>query len=139
MAKEHRNDHREQPVGRGEDRRLAPPRQGPIFRGGGQDYRGGYGQDPRNDPRADPRYDYRSEQQMDPRYDPRGYGPAPYAYSSAPRRGGYLGPNAETGEIQDYGRNHLRPPPRGYMWVRTPRGMALVSQSTRQVFDVVPY
>jgi Ni/Co efflux regulator RcnB len=76
---------------------------------------------------------------MDPRYDPRSYAPPPYAYSAAPRRGGYLGPNAETGAIQDYSRNHLRPPPRGYMWVRTARGMALISQSTHQVFDVVPY
>jgi Ni/Co efflux regulator RcnB len=41
--------------------------------------------------------------------------------------------------IQDPGRYRLRPPPRGYDWVRTPAGMALVSRSTGQVFDVVPY
>ena len=41
--------------------------------------------------------------------------------------------------IQDPGRYRLRAPPRGYMWVRTPNGMAMVSQSTGQIFDMVPY
>jgi Ni/Co efflux regulator RcnB len=80
--------------------------------------------------RPDPRYERRA--------DPRAYGPPPSPYQAAPRRGGYLGPYG--GEvIQDPGRYRLRPPPRGYDWVRTPAGMALVSRSTGQVFDVVPY
>lgn len=89
--------------------------------------------DPRSDPRAGA---YRA----DPRYDPRTAAPPPAnAYSAAPRRGGYLGPGSSGAVIQDYGRYRLRPPPRGYAWVRTPGGMALMSQSTGQVFDVVPY
>jgi Ni/Co efflux regulator RcnB len=143
MAKEHRNEGRGPPA-RMEERRGGPMREGPPggYRGGGPEYRGGGAYervDPRGDPRGDPRYDYRSEQRADPRYDPRGYGPPPSAYGAAPRRGGYLGPGAGGDVIQDYGRNRLRPPPRGYEWVRTPGGMALVSQSTHQVFDVVPY
>lgn len=82
--------------------------------------------DPRYDPRNEPRYDQRNDQ----RYDPRAYAP--------PRRGGYLGPQGGA-PIEDPGRYRLRPPPRGYEWVRVPGGMALVSQSTGQVFDVVPY
>lgn len=137
---EHSNDRREQPAGRGGERRVAPNRQAPAaqpYRF--QENRGGGNYDPRSDPRVDPRSEYRSEQQVDPRYDPRGNGPPPSAYSAAPRRGGYLGPSARGPVIQDYNRNRLRPPPRGYEWVQTPRGMALVSQSTGQVFDVVPY
>ncbi len=133
---EHRNERREQPAGRGGERRATPNRQAPAV----QPYRfeetrgaGSY------DPRRDPRSEYRSEQQVDPRYDPRGNGPPPSAYNTAPRRGGYLGPGARGAVIEDYSRNRLRPPPRGYQWVQTPRGMALVSQSTGQVFDVVPY
>jgi Ni/Co efflux regulator RcnB len=41
--------------------------------------------------------------------------------------------------IQDYGRFRLRAPPRGYAWMRTGAGYALVSTATGQVFDVVPY
>ena len=126
----------------GGDRNMAPV---PVFRGGGGDYRGGgrfERADPRSDPRGDPRYEnrgeYRSEPRFDPRYDPRTSGPPPSAYSAAPRRGGYLGPGA--GEvIQNPASQRLRPAPRGYEWVRTSRGNALVSRSTGQVFDVVPY
>ena len=90
--------------------------------------------------RCDPRNRPIRGQRGDPRYDPRAYGRRRgRAYHAAPRRGGYLGPGAGGDVIQDIGRNRLRPPPRGYEWVRTPNGMALVSQSTRQVFDVVPY
>lgn len=108
------------------------------YRGEGRGGEGrGDGRYERIDPRGGPRGDYRYEQRMDPRYDPRVYAPPPNAYSRSPRRGGYLGPGGEV--IQDYGRFRLRPPPRGYEWVRTPGGMALVSQGTGQVFDVVPY
>jgi Ni/Co efflux regulator RcnB len=113
----------------------APYRGGEEYRGGeyrGVGYRGGGYE------RAEPR-PYRGEPRADPRYDPRGYGPPPSAYSAAPRRGGYLGPGYGGEVIQDYGRFRLRPPPRGYEWVRTAAGMALMSQATGQVFDIVPY
>jgi Ni/Co efflux regulator RcnB len=135
-----------------------PVQRGGEFRGGG-DYRGGGDirrggdnrggprlerVDPHSDPRAysrgePPRGDYSAEpRRADPRYDPRAYGPPPGAYSTAPRRGGYLPPMS--GEaVQDYGRLRLRPPPRGYAWVRTSGGYALQSTMTGQVFDVVPY
>jgi Ni/Co efflux regulator RcnB len=141
MAKDHRDDRREESRGRGEPVRGGPARQAPpqAYRGGGQDYRGGYEQrgDPRGEFRNDPRgADYRSER-VDPRYDPR-YSQPPGAYQSAPRRGGYLGPGCGGPVIQDPGRRHLRPPPRGYDWVQTPGGMALVQQGTGRVYDVVP-
>ncbi|HEY2358182.1 MAG TPA: RcnB family protein [Phenylobacterium sp.] len=108
---------------------------------GGMEYRGGgqrwERQEAPREVRPDPRYyGGRAEPRAEPRFDPRSYPPMPY--QSAPRRGGYLGPQG--GEvIPDPGRYRLRPPPRGYDWVRTPSGMALVSRSTGQVFDVVPY
>ena len=78
--------------------------------------------------------DARYEQRYDPRYD------APYEPRSypTPRRGGFLGPGGGA-PIEDPGRYRLRSAPRGYQWVRVPGGMALVSQATGQVFDVVPY
>jgi Ni/Co efflux regulator RcnB len=150
MGKDHGEGHREQAPGRGEAGHWAPGRQAPgqSYRGQeyrGQEYRGGNGgYDPRSypppanarmDPRADPRYGYRA----DPRYDPRANSAPPSYGGGAARRGGYLGPGAGGEVIQDPGRFRLRAPPRGYEWVRTGRGMALVSQSTGQVFDVVPY
>jgi len=113
------------------------PYRGPgDYRGGGE-YRGERGYE-RSDPRMDPRA-YRGEPRADPRMDPRAYGGPPGGYSAAPRRGGYLGPGNGGEVIQDYGRLRLRPPPRGYVWMRTPGGMAMVSESTGQVFDIVPY
>ena len=121
------------------------PRGGPIARmfGGGRQAQPAYRGQPEYryeapPQRADPRMNgYRGEQAPDPRYDPRAYGPpAPNPYATAPRRGGYLGPGGAV--IQDPGRYRLRPPPRGYEWVRTPNGMAMVSQSTGQIFDMVP-
>jgi Ni/Co efflux regulator RcnB len=92
---------------------------------------GGEGPPPgwRGDPRGGPPPGY------EPRYDPR-YAPPPRAYA-APRRGGYIGPNGGA-PIEDPGRYRLREAPRGYVWMRVPGGMAMVSQSTGQVFDVVP-
>ena len=58
-------------------------------------------------------------------------------YAPSPRRGGYLPPQAG-GAMPDYGRYRLRPPPRGFVWVRTGNGFAMVSRETGQVFDVVP-
>ena len=67
---------------------------------------------------------------------PEAYGPMPGDY--APRRGGYLPPQARGGVVQDYGRYRLRPPPRGYAWVRSGRAMMLMDMNTGQVFDVIP-
>jgi len=89
------------------------------------------GGEARGDPRADPRY----ERGYPERGYERGY-PSPQAYGT-PRRGGYLGPQGGA-PIEDPGRYRLREAPRGYMWVRVPGGMAMVSQATGQVFDVVP-
>ncbi len=105
-------------------------------RGGG---RGDYG-DPRGyggpqvyAPRPAPQYPPYA-----PRYAPQ-YEP-PYAPAPTPRarRGGYLAPEAG-GAVPDYGRYRLRQPPRGYAWVRTANGYAMVSIASGQVFDVVPY
>ncbi|WP_372785351.1 RcnB family protein [Phenylobacterium sp.] len=145
MAKDHHDQGaRSEQHGRGDDGRApggnrgAPaPWRGGEDRGGGREYHGGYPASPypnggRGD-RADPRY----EQRADPRYDPRVYAPPPSAYAPAPRRGGYLAPQAGGDVVQDYNRFRLRPPPRGYEWRRVPGGTALVSRSG-QVFDVVP-
>jgi Ni/Co efflux regulator RcnB len=70
------------------------------------------------------------------RYEPRA-APPDERYAPPPRRGGYLGPQGGA-PIEDPGRYRLRPAPRGYLWVRVPGGMAIVSQATGQVFDVVP-
>jgi Ni/Co efflux regulator RcnB len=152
MGKDHREQRGggeqrggEQRGGRGQEMRGPPMggffRGGDEYRGGGRfervDPRGDPRNDPRNDQRFDPRGGYRGER-VDPRYDPRAYGPPPGAYQAAPRRGGYLGPGSGGPVIQDPGRYRLRPPPRGYEWVQTPGGMALVQQGTGRVYDVVP-
>lgn len=75
-----------------------------------------------------------------PPVDPRAYDPPPRYYEGpSPRRGGYLPPRASGGIILDLGRYRLRPPPRGYAWVRVGSGFALISTATGQVFDIVPY
>jgi Ni/Co efflux regulator RcnB len=144
VGKERHDEGRQQAPAHGEGRWAGPrqdqgqhPGQGPAYRG--EEYRGAGGYDPRSYPQAaDHRMDPRAGYRADPRYDPRAYA-APPGYGAAARRGGYLGPGAGGEVIQDPGRLRLRPPPRGYEWVRTSRGWAMVSQSTRQVFDVVPY
>ena len=142
MAKDHNGGRREQQAPRGGAREAQPRgEQGGRWNSGGppqqayrnaQEYRGAerYA-DPRYDPRYEPRGDYRGDPRMaDPRsVDPRSYG-------AAPRRGGYLGQGGQV--IEDPGRYRLRAPPRGYDWVRTPGGMALVQQGTGRVYDVVP-
>ena len=55
------------------------------------------------------------------------------------RQGSYLPPAYENGRIVDYARYRLRPPPRGYAWVRVGRSYALVSLATGQVFEMVPF
>ena len=110
----------------------------PGYGRGGQGPPGWRGEPPpgygRGDPRGDPRYEERGyERGYGP---PQGYGPPPRAYA-APRRGGYIGPYGGA-PIEDPGRYRLREAPRGYVWMRVPGGMAMVSQSTGQIFDVVP-
>ncbi len=150
MAKDdHREERREQqaprggaPRGGGGGRQAAPAYRGAQeYRYERPEGRGETRSDPRNDPRNDPRMNgYRSEAAPDPRYDPRAYGPpAPAPYSAPTRRGGYVSPGTSGAVIQDPGRYRLRPPPRGYVWMRTPNGMAMVSQSTGQIYDMVPY
>jgi Ni/Co efflux regulator RcnB len=66
---------------------------------------------------------------------PPGY-PAPYPRASGVRPGGYLPPNYRGAPVEDYRRYRLRPPPRGYNWVRVGDGFALVSPDG-QIFDMV--
>ncbi|HEX3364826.1 RcnB family protein [Phenylobacterium sp.] len=147
VGKERHEEGHQQAPARGEGRWMGqrqgqgqgPPRGAPGEAYRGDEYRGASGYDPRSYPQAvDPRVDPRGGYRADPRYDPRAYA-APPGYGGAARRGGYLGPGGGGEVIQDPERLRLRPPPRGYEWVRTSRGWAMVSQSTRQVFDVVPY
>ena len=82
---------------------------------------------PRSEPRGYP-------QRGDPRGDPRG---EPQAYPRDPRA--YAPREPDERVIQDHARYRLRPPPRGYSWVRMGNGsFALIQQSTGQVFDVIP-
>jgi Ni/Co efflux regulator RcnB len=71
-------------------------------------------------------------------YEPRREYEGGREYGPPARRGGYMPPDYRGGVVQDYGRYRLRPPPRGYSWVRVGGGYALVSIMTGQVFDVVP-
>jgi len=66
---------------------------------------------------------------------PPGY-PAPYPRASGVRPGGYLPPSYRGAPVEDYRRYRLRPPPRGYNWVRVGDGFALVSPDG-QIFDMV--
>ena len=71
---------------------------------------------------------------------PQAYGPPPGYREEAPaaRRGGFLPPEAGGGIVNDLNRYQLRPPPRGYAWVRVNGGFAMVSMATGQIFDIVP-
>ncbi|MDB5465958.1 MAG: hypothetical protein JWQ46_720 [Phenylobacterium sp.] len=48
-------------------------------------------------------------------------------------------PDYRGAPMQDYGRYRLRPPPRGYTWMRVGGSYVLMSTMTGQIFDVVPY
>jgi Ni/Co efflux regulator RcnB len=144
LAKDHDGGderHGQRDGGEGRGRQEAPqggPRGGEE-RGGeqrGGEQRGG-GRREYGGPQGDPR-GYAPPQAYGPRYAPQ-YGPqyAPQVSSRA-RRGGYLAPDAG-GSVPDYGRYRLRQPPRGYTWVRTANGYAMVRMETGQVFDVVPF
>jgi Ni/Co efflux regulator RcnB len=108
-------------------------------RGGRGGDQGGRGGEDRGD-RGGPPPGWREDRGGSDRGDRRAYeseGPPP-SYAPRARRGGYMPPQAG-GAIPDYGRYRLRPPPRGFVWVRTGNGYAMVSQDTGRVFDVVPY
>ncbi|WP_374468249.1 RcnB family protein [Phenylobacterium sp.] len=68
------------------------------------------------------------------------YGPPPGAYAPPRayglRRGGYLPPEARGSAIEDYGRHRLRPPPRGFRWMRVDGAYALVGPDG-QIFDMI--
>lgn len=123
--------------GQGGGPRFERPRgEGPRYegpRGGGPQYeRRGGGWD-RGGPPDWPRYGGPPRERYAPEPDrerPRG---------SVVRPGRYLPPSYRGDVIEDYGRYRLRPPPRGYVWVRVGRGMALVAVDDGQIFDVVPY
>jgi Ni/Co efflux regulator RcnB len=53
------------------------------------------------------------------------------------RRGGYLPPEVRGGVVGDYGRYRLRPPPRGYTWMRVGNAFLLMNMATGQIFDVI--
>jgi Ni/Co efflux regulator RcnB len=53
-------------------------------------------------------------------------------------RGQYLPPEARGAVIQDYGRFHLRRPPRGYFWFRAGDNYVMASSSSGMIFEVIP-
>ena len=63
-----------------------------------------------------------------PMYEPRGY----------LRRGGRLPPDVRGEVVPDPGRYRLRPPPRGFNWVRVGNAFALMNMETGQLFDIIP-
>ncbi|WP_293907758.1 RcnB family protein [Phenylobacterium sp.] len=121
-----RDDGRRVEDRRVEDRRVEDRRV--EDRGGRRDERG----PPRDDPRRGREaYDERGRASESP-YPPPDIRPVPA------RRGGYLPDVYRGGVIPDYQRYRLRPPPRGYSWVRIGRGFALVSMEDGRIFDVIP-
>jgi Ni/Co efflux regulator RcnB len=69
---------------------------------------------------------------------PPGYGgnERPSSRPGSVRRGGYLPPQAPGYVVEDYGRYRLRPPPRGYDWVRVGDDFVLVAPDG-QIFDMI--
>lgn len=74
------------------------------------------------------------------------YGPPPQAYWDAPgyrpgyanwRRGTYLPSYYNGFVVTNYGAHRLRPPPRGYHWVRVNNDYLLVAIATGLIFDVI--
>ena len=85
-----------------------------------------------------------------PAYPPQGYA-RPYAAPNyggqryAPvggygrwRRGQVLPPAYRGAVISDFGRYHLRRPPRGYYWVQQDDDFVLVAMATGLIFEVIP-
>lgn len=121
---DHRGGDRGDHGGRWEGRRD----QGQGERRGSDERRGRWEAERRGDPGEGRRFEDRP-----PPY------PVPGERREAPRRGGYMGEPARGAYVDDYQRYRLRPPPRGFAWVRTGNGYALMSLSDGRVFDVIPY
>jgi len=49
----------------------------------------------------------------------------------------YMSPYVRTYVVYDYGRYRLRPPPRGFVWVRADNDYLLVAAATGVIFDVI--
>jgi Ni/Co efflux regulator RcnB len=114
-------------------------RGGGEHRGGGGPRGGWDGARPRHD---GPRHERRHGPDRDERWryeDRRRGGPdgPPRAYRSAPRRGGYLPEGYRGGVVDDFRAYRLRPPPRGFAWVRVGSGFALVDMSDGRIYDMV--
>jgi Ni/Co efflux regulator RcnB len=48
-----------------------------------------------------------------------------------------MSPYVRTYVVYDYGRYRLRPPPRGFVWVRADHDYLLVAAATGLIFDVI--
>lgn len=64
---------------------------------------------------------------------------APDERPGGPRRGGFMLEPPRGAYVDDYPRYRLRPPPRGFAWVRTGDGYALMNLADGRIFDVTPY
>ncbi len=115
----------------------------------------------RRDDRRDDRWDRRDDRRGDrhSRWDDRRYngyyyrdrwyyGAPPSHYYGRPdyrpgynawRRGGYLPPYYRGGGyvVHDYGRYHLRHPPRGYYWYRAGNDYVLAAIATGLIFEII--
>lgn len=87
----------------------------------------------RHDQRYDQRYDYRRDYRHD--YRRHGYRPVHphYRHSRWVRGHRYHGP---TYVVSNYGHYRLRPPPRGYHWVRADNDFLLVAITTGIILDL---
>ncbi|MDP3660257.1 RcnB family protein [Phenylobacterium sp.] len=74
------------------------------------------------------------------------YGPPPQTYYTSPyyrpgynawRRGAYLPPSYRGYMLNDYGRYHLRAPPRGYAWYRVDDDYLLAAIASGLIFDII--
>jgi hypothetical protein len=66
-----------------------------------------------------------------------GPGPARAPYGGGWRRGQYLPPAERGFAVNDYGRYHLRHPPRGYYWSRVGNDFVLAAVGSGLIFDVI--
>ncbi len=107
------------------------------YDGEGSRRRGGDDRTPRSG-----RYEGRGDNEYGDRRSPRGVGlsggRSQYEARSAGRfrRGSYL-PQGYGGEVEYRGNRLLRPPPRGYRWVRVNEDYLLVAIATGLIFDVI--
>jgi Ni/Co efflux regulator RcnB len=96
----------------------------------------------RRDERRHERRDDRDRYAPPPRAfaPPMAYGYDSYRHDHGRRhwqRGQYMSPYVRTYVVYDYGRHRLRPPPRGFVWVRADHDYLLVATATGLIFDVI--